>query len=678
MYSFKRGIVCRTMLAIGLFQIAAYWFSGSMACDEGTIAVPQPDTPLYYQAARRIVEGHPFSYSEGTAPSTGTTTILYPFILSIPYALGAQGDAMLWAGFLVNAIFYLIFLWGWSIAARKWSQSEGAAVLTAVLIALSGHCAYVTFAQSDIGFLLAYTALLAAALATERRWAIGSLLVIGPWVRPEGMICVLAYVIVMLGVLICCKAFPAFKEKVSVGDIAVCVVSIISSLGVFGLNWSLTGHCQFSSVAGKGYFVNLAFPVAVFATISDLFTMVKEMFLGLAKTVPRDFISIPGLGGALLLVGVASYSWRRCNFKYLVVFLLAAFGGILSVAQSGWQGTNLDRYVAWTIPVAILFVANAVVHIEDRFVSSTFRKVPSLFVVLTSFVGAVGLVFVFNASSRDSDTSRHFSHECDKLMTIGSSYGSDGACAITYYCSPRRCAHLTGIYSPEFSFKCISDNIERLRHRPETRFDYWIFSPGIVALFGRTCVEMMGEVLLSGPDGMSLAKADWSMFNIPSCGEFDGKAMVASVDVGYDEDEQKCSYHVITRWGLEVFDPFVKCGLLKDKYIVDVGRVILGGDEMCVPLRPGADVIVVMRTWPQHLVNRNTGYPSAPFDCAFANPLKMNVSVDGNIVGLAEIAYATNAFTDVSFKIPGEAIKSDESRIGFLGDHITFGYRFYQ
>ena len=33
---------------------------------------------------------------------------------------------------------------------------------------------------------------------------------------------------------------------------------------------------------------------------------------------------------------------------------------------------------------------------------------------------------------------------------------------------------------------------------------------------------------------------------------------------------------------------------------------------------------------------------------------------------------------DVSFTIPGPAIKNPISRIGFLGDHITFGYWFYQ
>ena len=112
----------KLMFVVGLFQIAAYWYAGSMSSIDGIIAVPQPDTPLYFQSARRIVEGHPFSFSEGTAASTGTTTILYPFLLAIPYALGFTGDSMLVVGFLFNALFYLLFLFGWCLAIKKVSE----------------------------------------------------------------------------------------------------------------------------------------------------------------------------------------------------------------------------------------------------------------------------------------------------------------------------------------------------------------------------------------------------------------------------------------------------------------------------------------------------------------------------------------------------------------------------
>ena len=674
-----RGVsVFHLMLLVGLFQIALYWFSGSMACSDGVIATPQYDTPLYYQAARRVAEGCPFSFSHGSTVCTGTTTVLYPFVLAIPYVLGAKGDSLLWAGFLLNALFYLIFLFGWSVAIRNWCLRFNSMLLAAVLVALSGHCAYNCFSQSDIGFLLAYTALFAAALSADKRRVLGLLLVLGPWVRPEGMICVIAYCMITGVYLVMQRFLPDLREKNSAADLVICTLAIISCLGVFALNYALTGQAQFSSVAGKGYFVQYGFAMAVYATIQDLSRMAKELFWGLPKGMPRDFVSIPGLGILLLSIGIVVYRWNERKVRGLLVFILAAFGGLLSVAQSGWQGTNLDRYVVWFFPIVILFVSESISYVESRFMPTVLRRLPSVCVVALAGIGSLSMVTLFYAASCDSDTHRLFAYDCEKLMPPGASYGTYSACGLSYYFSPRRCLHFCGIYTSEFSPKSLTENVERLRHYPELRCDYWVFSSGMIDFLGKDCAEKLGDVLLAGPDAMTLTKAKWDAFEIPDAHTYDGKTLVAVMDVGYESDEKSSGYGIITRWGYEAFDPFVQGGGLGDKFIVDVGRVILGGDELSVPLRPGVDATVVMRTWPSHVVRRNIGYPTKEIDCAFANPLKFNVAVDGNVVSMAEVTYSTNSFSDVSFKIPGVAIRNPVSRIGFLGDHITFGYWFYQ
>lgn len=666
------------MLVIGFFQIALYWFSGSMACSDGVIATPQYDTPLYYQAARRVAEGHPFSFSEGSTVCTGTTTVLYPFILAIPYIMGAKGDSLLWVGFLLNAAFYLVFLFGWSVAIRNWCQSLGSALLAAVLVALSGHCAYNCFSQSDIGFLFVYTALLAAALSANRRGAVGFLLVLGPWVRPEGMICVIAYCMITGVYLIMQRYLPDVHEKNSAADYAICVLGFVSCIGVFALNYAMTGHAQFSSMSGKGYFVQYGFAMAVYATIQDLIRMAKELFWGLPKGMPRDIVSIPCVGILLLSVGIVVYRWNERKVRGLLVFMLAALGGLLSVAQSGWQGTNFDRYIVWILPVSILFVAESVAYVESRFMPLILRKLPSVCVVLFASVGSLTMLTLFYAASCDSDAHRLFAYDCEKLMPPGASYGTYSACGLSYYFSPRRCMHFCGIYTSELSPKSLTENVERLRHSPKLHCDYWIFSSEMIDLFGKNCVERLGDVLLAGPDAMTFAKAKWDAFEIPDASTYNGKALVAVMDVGYEADEKSSDYGVITRWGYEAFDPFVQGGQLGDRFIVDVGRVILGGDEMDVPLRPGADATVVMRTWPSYVIRRSIGYPCKEIDCTFENPLGFNVAVDGNVVDMAEVSYATNGFSDVAFTIPGSAIKNPVSRIGFLGDHITFGYWFYQ
>ena len=54
----RRATLVKLMLAIGILQMAAYYLSGALVRSDGGMAIPQTDTLLYCQAARRIVEGH--------------------------------------------------------------------------------------------------------------------------------------------------------------------------------------------------------------------------------------------------------------------------------------------------------------------------------------------------------------------------------------------------------------------------------------------------------------------------------------------------------------------------------------------------------------------------------------------------------------------------------------------
>ena len=264
------------MLAIGALQIAAYLFTSSITCVDGLLSVPQPDTPLYYQAARRIVEGHPFSFSEGSAVCSGTTTMLYPFVLAFPCWVGATGDSLIVAGFAFNALFYLVFLYGWCKAIGNWCDKCETRLLASLLIALSGHCAFATFSQTDIGFWLAFSGLFASALSVRKNVLIGMLLVFASWIRPEGMILVVAFAMMtavfhLLGI----DVKEEFRRRIVASGLG-----LVSVCAVFLLNYLLTGHVQFSSVAGKGHFATLPFAQAVMSSTSDFYSIVKGVVLG--------------------------------------------------------------------------------------------------------------------------------------------------------------------------------------------------------------------------------------------------------------------------------------------------------------------------------------------------------------------------------------------------------------
>ena len=394
-----------------LVQAACYYLAGATVRSDGAMAIAQPDTLLYCQAARRIVEGFPFSFSAGAAVSTGTTSVLYPFVLAVPYLLGFKGDALLAAGFALNVLFHLAFVLGWAaLACKVFAERPAAKVLAVALVSLFGPFAYCSLAQSDIGLWMAVSAWLAYGLYTGRRALYVPLLLAGPWVRPEGMVVALAY-----GAF--CLLDCARRRRVG-ADAAIALLAAGSAAGVFALNYALTGACQFSSVAHKGYFSNLSFPSAVYAAAMDAMKIAKAYLLGIPQDAPRDFFYLPVVGAAFMWIGLFSRSWRNVAWRELAWYLALA-GGFATVATSGWQNTNLDRYLAWTMPVLLFHVALGADVVASRLEKGVARALPGM--AVAGFTCAMAFVFVcvFRYSTARSDDSRAFAVRCEAEMPAG-------------------------------------------------------------------------------------------------------------------------------------------------------------------------------------------------------------------------------------------------------------------
>ncbi len=669
------------MLCIGLVQIAGYYLAGMLAAPDGNMAVPQPDTLLYCQAARRIVEGHPFSFSEGTAMSTGTTSVLYPFILAIPYALGATGDALFMAGFWLNAFFYLVFLLGWGQAIWHWLENPWARAIGAILLALSGQPAYCAMAQSDIGCWMAVSALFAWGLSMDKPILYGTILILAPWIRPEGMICVIAFGIVLVG----CKLFRSkcgdiFPQRI---DWALFVFAILSSIGIFVLNYAITGHAQFSSVANKGYLKSLPFAEAIIQTASDLLKITSSYLFGLASSSPRNFMLPVFLSAIFIWLGLLTHPWRQRQTHTLYILLLGVVGGILTVAQSGWQGTNFDRYLAWAFPLLIIFFAEGL----TTFTIKHTKVFPGAFIPLATcliFFACMAFISIcqFNLGASVTDRYRLFADEIDAKLPPNASIASLGASGIAYKLGQRPFHNLSGIYSPQFSAKNTPSVFEIIKNMDKSPFDYWLLSPELSTMLPNAYrTSCCGENILTGPDGYEVRKADWSAFNharTPHVAIPQSKRLIYRIDVGHEADETASGYEAIDRYGRPAEEPFVIIDNLGGKPIVDAARILVGGDSMTLPLQPGKDVTVIMRTYPKHILSHRRSAGNFTSEYVFANPMILNVMIDHEKLNPVSITYATNGFSDVSFNLPGSAIRHTPCRLSLLGDHISAGYWFYQ
>ena len=677
--AFERAPLFLLPLLIGVVQIVGYYLAAMFASTDGAIPVAQPDTLLYCQAARRICEGAPFSFSFGTAVSTGTTSVLYPFFLAVPYYVGFTGESLLSAGFWLNAGCYLVFLLGWTMAAAKWVVDPRARLLAVVLVALMGQPAYCAMAQSDIGLWLAVSAMVAATLPDDScssRWrdiAFVGLLSISPWVRPEGMMLILALCIVY-GVRF------LFDRKACSLSFVLSRLSlpVLSVLGVFALNYFLTGQFQFSSVANKGYLKNLSLASAVMRMFHDGWTMLKGLGLSLPDSLPRSLITIPLAGGLAMFLGMVVHSWRRQHFAWILAVSL----GFVSVADSQFQGTNMDRYLAWAAPLVAVFTAEGVVWLRDKLNGYPAAAMIPLAFVLYFSATSFAYFCVFCNTSRQSDQLRAFAGQCEQLMPKGASVAATGECGVAYFMSQRRVAQLSGLYSPEFEYMSMDERMDDLKRNPGKRFDYWLFGDEFLGQRkGDLAEKTFGKCILAGPVARALNEADWTAFDNAARPPMarDGETLVARVDVGYRPDEREAGYEVIDRWSRRPASPFyICCKNVAGEYLVDVGRVLIGGDAMSVRLTPGRDVRVVMRQLAFGGATIGDGVSSETIQGAMPERYSLNLGVDGNVISKVELDCDQKWFSEVSFTIPGSAIRHEITRLEFLGDHIPFGYWFYQ
>ena len=678
-FRISSGNVLQLMLLVGIVQVSLYYLSGATIRSDGGFAVTQPDTLLYCQAARRIVEGHPLSFSEGVAPSTGTTSVLYPFVLAIPYLVGCTGDSLLLAGFFLNAAFYLVFLWAWGLVICEKFRDGIALFAATMLVALSGHAAFCALSQSDVGLWMAVSSIVAAGFALKRPGLFAPALLVAPWVRPEGAIVAVSFAVA--------SVVFAVKQRdsgVRCWLIALGVAALLSTVGVFALNFVLTGYAGFSSVAHKGYFSLLPFADAIARSAIDAVQMAKGILLGIPSGAPRDLFSLPLLGAAFMWLGVFAYDWRKQGLLE-ASFLVAAGLGFLLVAASGWQGTNMDRYLAWMMPIIALFTARGLSFAAERF-RPPVAVVPSVVLFVFSAASALQHAASFHVFSARVDQVRAFAEQCERTMTQGSAVGVMGWAGIAYEFSSRRVAHLPGIYSPEFEFSGnMSAVVEMLKREPEKRFYYMFSSPegwdGVLSFrdcAGDGCIDKM---VLAGPRGFSLKKMQWSAFDraAENPASQNGRSLSVRVDVGYEPDEREFEYDVLTSYDQPPLSPFAVVAPLCGTNIVEAGRLLLGGDEMTIPLALGKDVEVVLRTAATATATAPGAYGAAAGGkCLFSNPMELHIEVDGREIGNAAFYVENKGFSDVHFTIPGSAIVRTPCRVAFHGDHVAYGYWFYQ
>ena len=655
------------MLAVGLLQIAAYFCA--LSTPHG-FAVGCVDQNCYAQAARRIVDGHPFSYAPGEPVTTGQTSVAYPFAVAVPYALGATGEQLRYASFALNAFFYLTFLLAWGLVILRLLPPNGyARFAAAALVSLSGCCAYVAFTQCDQGLWMAVSSLIALALVTERRGPLAALLALAPWVRPEGMMVIAAF-----------GFFALLNRRRQ--DVAPLLCGLVSTVSVFALNYALTGVAQFSSVSDKGYFRLFPFSVAIREFLGDAFSIAGAYLCALPLPKER-FFTLPSPVTALCFwIGFVPLCRPVALKTRPAVFFLAAAMCVGSVSLGGFAGLDFDRYLAWLMPALLLTAATGLDRLANRIRSDFWRKLPVVALVMTTLFSTVSMALMMNyvapARAEMFSTIRKAAATLPPDAVVGSEN------FVWAYELPDGCRYreMTGIFSPDFRGATYFPNgLDLIKNRPDLRFRYWALAP--LQIEARPWHEpyrraIYGAPFTEGLGGEMLREADWSAYDraseLPRCPT--GMACVARLDVGYVPDERAACRKPLAESVADSACVAVVADREADGLpMVDSGAFVTSGESFALPVTPGKDATLVLRT--TRLVHYETG-DKGPCDYDYGSELSLSVDVEGQSTAGFRQQLVSNVFTDATLEIPAAALSRSNACFTVRGRYVSCGYWLYQ
>lgn len=682
-------------LCLGILVSSSIYILLSAAGGGTHLGIVEGDQVIYMQYARNMATGHPYVFTLGDTPSTGSTSHIYPLLLAGIYTLGFHGDSFLVAIFILNSLFYLgIITCVWSISRKMAPRIMPYAVFMTVF---SGHTLSSTFSQTDMGlFSLLALATFSTLLYRRYKWTILLAFLCG-LTRPEGFVFSVAFFLCGTGAVLLDKKTgdTAESSRRSRYFLLAGLTGFIAFCLTLYVNYHMTGYIQFMSVMNKGYFSIYPFFGAVTHTLSDAAAILKGVFFGLPDS-PRQFFVFPVVGGLLGLCGILLFprnlkSTPLCEWW----FFLSAGATLLSIASSQWQGLSNDRYLGWIVPLWLIYTLIGVEQISTRIRIKTL--LPKLISLLFAYQ-AISTVYFYSyafTSSTHLEKWRNFSECIAKDTPKAERFGSTFAGGMQYFNPGHQVYTLHGItsaafFSPKFD-SSLFRIIEIAKHQPELQFENWLIQGNNPKLM--TWVKpFLGDLKLQDTDsaitsvnGSAVYSSNWDTVKggdlpVLPTEELSGLKLIDQMDIGYQPDEAKHRFENTLRLpNLRIPIVFLTAKLGNQTYS-EVGRLIAGKESFSIRhVQPNRSLTIVLRTARSISGTSYFGSQKSVIENYEMNKtIELNLLVDGMEVPCPALHIDRKGFTEILLRIPKEYIKTTSPRIEIIGDHISFAYWFYQ
>ncbi len=175
---------------LGLVALAAgmsllYLGAGTPASD-GLPLMPVDDAYIHFQYAKQAGLGQPFVYNPGEGPTSGATSLLYPFVLAAGWRAGWQGLALGYWAVLIGGV----ALAACGLLARRivrfGGAEEGLAEAVGASVVMCGALVWHAVSGMETVLMCALTLAVFDAFVRERRLALLVFAALLTITRPEG------------------------------------------------------------------------------------------------------------------------------------------------------------------------------------------------------------------------------------------------------------------------------------------------------------------------------------------------------------------------------------------------------------------------------------------------------------------------------------------------------------
>ncbi len=153
---------------------------------------PLDDPWIHLTYARNLAEHHGYVYFPGERPSAGSTSPLYTLLLALGFAF-TRNEKLLSYG--LDVLFQLLFLATFAAWARRRLQSPVWAALAVLFVAFDARIGILSVSGMETSLLLFVLALAFLGRLSGRPWLAGTALGLAVWVRPDGLILLLVFVL---------------------------------------------------------------------------------------------------------------------------------------------------------------------------------------------------------------------------------------------------------------------------------------------------------------------------------------------------------------------------------------------------------------------------------------------------------------------------------------------------